>query len=68
MEHTIIDFDGVYGGSQSRDIVLRILKEALMMVENTPSHAELICSGFRIEANYEEEEEEDDYWGKNGRG
>ena len=65
MEKTIIDFEGVYGGSQSRDIVLRILKEALALAENTPSHAELICSGFHIEARYGEEEEED-YWSQNG--
>jgi len=63
MEKIIIEFDGVYGGTQSRDIVLRILKEALALVENTPSHAELICSGFRIAASYEEEEEEEDDWG-----
>ena len=61
MGQTIIDFEGVYGGAQSRDIVLRILKEALALVENTPSHAELICSGFRIEKSHREEEEEDNW-------
>lgn len=63
MDKTIIEFDGVYSGPQSRDIVLRILKEALALVENTPSQAELMCSGFHIEASYEEEQEEEDDWG-----
>lgn len=50
MAHSIIEFDGIYGGSQSRDVVLRLLKEALALVENTEPATELICSGFRIEA------------------
>lgn len=49
MAHSIIEFDGIYGGSQSRDVVLRLLKEALALIENTDPTAELICSGFRIE-------------------
>ena len=61
MGETIIDFEGVYGGPQSRDIVLRILKEALALVENTPSHAELLCSGFRIERSDNPEEDEDEW-------
>ncbi|HEX8684038.1 MAG TPA: hypothetical protein VF707_17085 [Ardenticatenaceae bacterium] len=49
MADTIIEFEGVYGGAQSRDMVLRILKEALALVENMEAGTELICSGFRIE-------------------
>ena len=49
MTQPIIEFEGVYGGPHSRDLVLRILKEALALVENTDPHAELLCSGFRIE-------------------
>lgn len=56
MTETLIDFEGIYGGPQSRDVVLRILKEALAMVENTGPGAELICSGFHIEATEEERE------------
>jgi hypothetical protein len=56
MAETLVDFDGIYGGSQSREIVLRLLKEALALVENTEQTAELICSGFRIEVRDEEEE------------
>jgi hypothetical protein len=49
MADTIIEFEGIYGGAQSRDMVLRILKEALALVENMEAGTELICSGFRIE-------------------
>ncbi len=55
MTETLIEFEGVYGGAQSRDIVLRILKEAIALVENTEPGSELICSGFRIEATEEEQ-------------
>ncbi len=54
MAEILIEFDGIYGGPQSRDIVLRILKEALALVENTEAGSEVICSGFRIEAEEEE--------------
>ncbi len=49
MAEPIIEFEGVYGGPQSREVVLRTLKEALALIENTEPSAELICSGFRIE-------------------
>jgi hypothetical protein len=55
MTETLLEFEGVYGGAQSRDIVLRILKEAIALVENTSSNAELICSGFRVDVTEEEE-------------
>jgi hypothetical protein len=46
---TIIELPGTYGGRTSRDVILRGLKEALALVENTPPDAELTCSGLRIE-------------------
>jgi predicted RNase H-like HicB family nuclease len=46
---TLIDFPGVYGGAASRDEVLRQLKEALALVENTARDAELSCAGLRID-------------------
>lgn len=49
MTQTIIEFEGIYGGPRSREVVLRTLKEALALVENADPSAELICSGFRIE-------------------
>lgn len=49
MPTPLIDFEGVYGGPQSREIVLRMLKEALALVENTEPGAALICSSFHIE-------------------
>ncbi|MCB0077606.1 MAG: hypothetical protein KDD73_09275 [Anaerolineales bacterium] len=49
MNRTIVDFEGVYGGVQSREIVLRMLKEALALVENTHPQSALVCSSFRIE-------------------
>ena len=49
MAEPIIEFEGIYGGAQSCEVVLRLLKEALALVENTEQNAELICSGFRIE-------------------
>jgi hypothetical protein len=45
----LIEFAGVYGGRRSREEVLRVLKEALALVENVEAPNELICSGFRIE-------------------
>lgn len=49
MGELLIEFEGIYGGAQSRDLVMRILKEALALVENTEQTAEITCSGFRIE-------------------
>jgi hypothetical protein len=45
----LIDFEGTYGGRGSRDQILRLLKEALALVEGTASDAELACAGLRIE-------------------
>lgn len=45
----LIEYDGTYGGRQSRDEVLRVLKEALALVENVEPPDEILCSGFRIE-------------------
>jgi predicted RNase H-like HicB family nuclease len=56
MSRPVIEFEGIYGGAQSREVVLRMLKEALALVENTEPGVELICSGFRIEEIDEEEE------------
>ena len=49
MTTQLIEFEGVYGGPQSREIVLRLLKEALALVENTEPTAALLCSSFHIE-------------------
>lgn len=46
---TLVDFPGTYGGPASRDEVLRALKEALALVENTNRDARLSCAGLRIE-------------------
>lgn len=51
-EDLLIDFPGTYGGDASRDQLLRILKEALALVELAPSHAEFRCSGLRIECRW----------------
>jgi|GEM_PF-2989359 hypothetical protein len=45
----LIDYTGTYGGPASRDEIIRALKEALALVENTPPDAELACAGLRIE-------------------
>lgn len=55
MGEVIIEFEGIYGGPQSRDVVLRVLKEALALVENIETTAEITCSAFRIERIDEEE-------------
>ncbi len=47
----LLDFAGTYGGAASRDELLRVLKEALALVENTPPGTELTCSGVRIEVH-----------------
>lgn len=46
----LVEYHGTYGGRRSREEVLRILKEALALVENVEAPDEIICSGFRIEA------------------
>lgn len=45
----LIEYVGTYGGPASRDEVLRALKEAVALVENTPRDAGLACAGLRIE-------------------
>ena len=51
---TIFDFDGAYGGRQSRDVVLRALREALAILENTRTD-HVLCPPFRIQAQVEED-------------
>lgn len=46
---TLLDVPGTYGGPSSRDEVLRALKEALALVQNTASDAALVWPGLRIE-------------------
>jgi hypothetical protein len=46
---TLLDVQGIYGGPTSRDQILRLLKEALALVDATPRDAELACAGLRIE-------------------
>jgi len=48
-ETTLLDYVGTYGGPASRADVLRALKEALALVENTAADARLICTAIRIE-------------------
>lgn len=52
---TIFEFDGAYGGRQSRNQVIRALREALAIMENTRSR-DILCPPFRIQARIEEEE------------
>lgn len=51
---TIFEFDGAYGGRQSRDQVIRALREALAILEITRAR-DVLCPPFRIQANVEEE-------------
>jgi hypothetical protein len=46
---TLIEYAGTYGGPASREEILRALKEALALVEETPKNAALACPGFRID-------------------
>ena len=46
---TLIDYAGTYGGPASRDEILRALKEAQALVEETPRDADLACPGLRID-------------------
>ena len=45
----LVDYRGTYGGPSSRDEILRVLKEALALVEATDRAARLSCGGLRIE-------------------
>ena len=45
----LIEVPGTYGGRTSRDEIVRSLKEAIALVENTATDAVLASSGFRIE-------------------
>lgn len=51
---TIFEFDGAYGGRQSRDTVIRALREALAIMEFTRTN-NVLCPPFRIQATVEEE-------------
>lgn len=44
----IFSYEGVYGGRNSRDEIIRALKEALALIENAPQD-EFVCTAFRIE-------------------
>ena len=44
----IFSYEGTYGGRNSRDEIVRALKEALAIIEDAP-HEEFVCTGFRIE-------------------
>ena len=59
MEHsqelrTIFEFEGAYGGRQSLNQVIRALREALAILENTRTH-NVLCPPFRIQAAVEED-------------
>lgn len=45
----LVEYEGTYGGPNSREEILRVLKEALALVYNTAPDATLACSGLRIE-------------------
>lgn len=51
----ILEFDGVYGGPQSRDRVIRTMRDAIALLENTHTQ-DIFCTPFRIEALGEDEE------------
>jgi len=44
----LIEHNGTYGGPASRAEILRMLKEALALVEQTAADADLACAGLRI--------------------
>ena len=44
----IFNYEGVYGGRNSREEIVRALKEALVLIENAPQE-EFVCTAFRIE-------------------
>ena len=45
----LVDYPGTWGGPHSREEVLRALKEALALVQDTSRDATLVCAGLRIE-------------------
>ena len=48
----LFDYTGVYGGPASRDELIRALKEALAILENTVRDAQVTCSPMRIELTH----------------
>jgi len=46
---TLVEYEGTYGGPNGREEILRVLKEALALVQYTAPDASLACSGLRIE-------------------
>ena len=52
---TIFEFEGTYGGRQSRDQVIRAFREALAILENTRTR-DVLCPPFRVQATVEEED------------
>ncbi len=44
----IFSYEGTYGGRNSRDEIVRALKEALAILEDA-LHEEFVCTSFRIE-------------------
>lgn len=65
--HILAEFEGVYGGPQARDLVLRLLKESLALVENSDPADELLCSSFRLEWGMERYDFEGIYGGSQSR-
>ena len=51
---TLFEFEGSYGGRQSRDQIIRALREALAILEITEA-VDFFCPPFRIQARIEEE-------------
>lgn len=44
----VFSYEGAYGGRNSREEIVRALKEALVIIEDAP-HDEFVCTSFRIE-------------------
>ena len=51
----LVEFDGVYGGPQSKDRLIRTLRDAIALLENTQAQ-DIFCTPFRIEVMGEEDE------------
>ncbi len=51
---TIFEFEGAYGGRQSRDQVIRAFREALAILENLRTR-DVLCPPFRVQATIEED-------------
>ena len=49
IRHVLVDHPGTYGGPRSRDEIIRLLKDALALVEYTAGDARLECAGLHIE-------------------